>query len=126
MNNQTKPQPVCKAPFWEIGGHGKLGRDLQRAFEEASISASESNCSVDIKLKIAVHPPKRENVGAVQYELVISQPKFKSIMFEAQYDHGIIIATEDPDIGVMQQQLKLPETAQFLSRKEGTDNQNQE
>lgn len=97
-----------KQAFWEIGG-GRLGLRIQTEFEEASILACETNQEVEVTAKIKIKPPREQNIGGISYSVYHSTPKYKSIEFEAEFDHGLIIATARPDVGVLQQGLEFPE-----------------
>lgn len=100
-------KPKRKMGFFEIG-NGKLTKELQDEFEQASITAVERNGAVKITLTINVNPPTIDNLGSISYTLKSSAPVRKSVEYEAEYQHGLIVEHAPMDIGVMQERLKFP------------------
>lgn len=97
-----------KLAFWEIG-YGRLGKELQDELEQAAITACERHAPVKITLTVTVGPPTMDNIGKVAYKLKTTQPARESLDYEAEFDHGLIVATAPDNIGVLQERLKFPE-----------------
>jgi len=103
--SNLSPLPKRRGSFLEIG-NGKLGNELQDAYEEAAIRAHATNAPVTVTAKITVRAPDNQGIGAVSYELSVSNPKRKSILYETECDHtGVVIASAPMDIGVLQTSL---------------------
>jgi len=105
--NNLSPLPKRKGSVLEIG-NGKLGNEMQDAYEEAAMRAHATNAAVTVTVKVTVRPSDSKGIGAVSYELSVTNPKRKSILYETECDHtGIIIASAPMDIGVFQTSLYL-------------------
>jgi hypothetical protein len=96
-----------KLSVFEIGS-GKLGKELQDEFEQATITACERNSKVSVSLKITVFPPSVDNFGRVSYALKTTPPTRESIEYETEVDNGLIIASAPLEVGVLQERLQLP------------------
>lgn len=101
-----------KLGFIEIG-RGRLGLEMQAAFEQASISARDLHGEVNIKLTINVSPPDPEdpNFGKVSYAIRVVEPPKKSAKFTTLLKDGLIINEGSDQAAAIQYEmaLSLPE-----------------
>jgi hypothetical protein len=81
-----------KLGFIEIG-KGKLGLEMQNAFEQASLSARDLQGVSSVNLKIEVYPPDPDdqNFGHVAYQIRIVEPPKKSPKFTTLLIDGVIV-----------------------------------
>jgi hypothetical protein len=83
---------IRKLGFLGIGG-GKLGVQVQAAFEQAQLSARDLNGACSVALNIVVSPPSTEDprYGHVSYTLKVNEPPRKSMKYTTLLQDGIIV-----------------------------------
>ena len=98
-----------KLGFVEIG-RGRLGVEMQAAFEQACISARDMAGAVKVNLTITVSPPELQepNFGRVEYSIRTIEPPRKSAQWTTLLDKSGLPINEGSDqAAALQYELAL-------------------
>jgi hypothetical protein len=113
-----------KLHFCEIG-KGRLGKEVQAAFEQAQISARDLNGKTTLVLSINLYPPdaKDGNFGYVDYSLAVREPAYKSMKYNTLLHDGVIINDGDSEAAALQYDLglELPDNVAPMRGREAID-----
>jgi len=113
-----------KLHFSEVG-RGRLGKEVQEAFEQAAITARDLNGKTTVVLRINVFPPDPNDpmVGGADFSLSVVEPPKKSIRFTTLLQDGVIIKDGDSEGDVLQYDLglELPSNVTQMRNKGAID-----
>lgn len=107
-----------KMAFYEIH-RGKLAVDVQKAFEEAQLSAHNMGQTAELTLKIKIEPPEdaEDRFGKVSYTVNTKLPAKKSIKLTTELHKGLIVADGESPVNVLQQELEFPAELKLNDKK---------
>ena len=98
-----------KLAFYEIGKNGNYASIMQAEFEKAQQSAMETGRAVTVVSRIVVEPPQNrlDRFGQVSFEINTIYPKRKSIKYTTEIVDGVIVASDESEVGLLQESLSL-------------------
>jgi hypothetical protein len=106
-----------KLAFYEIGKSGNYASLMQREFEQAQRICLDTNKPVTVVSRITIKTPKNigERFGQISFEVYPVIPHQKSIDFLTEIEDGVIVATDDSEVNILQESLELemPDISQF-------------
>lgn len=115
------PKPTRKLAFYEIGKGGNYATLMQREFEQAQRICLDTNKPVTVVSRITLKPPKNlgENFGQISFEVYPVIPHQKSMDFITEIKDGVIVASDDTEVNILQESLELdmPDISKFAEVK---------
>lgn len=110
-----------KLAFYEVGPRGDYAQKMQTEFEQAQQLCLDSNKPVTVVSKITIKPPKiyGERFGQIGYEVYSLIPHTKSMDFITEIENGLIVASEETELDLLQEQLDLeiPDITRNLAKE---------
>lgn len=106
-----------KLAFYEIGKDGNYANLMQREFEQAQRICLDTNKPVTVVSRITIKPPKNygEKFGQISFEVYPVIPHQKSMDFITEIQDGVIIASDESEVSLLQEtlDLELPQLSPF-------------
>lgn len=98
-----------KLAFYEIGKNGNYAAIMQTEFEKAQQASMETGRPVTVVSRITIEPPqtRQDRFGQVSFEVNTIYPKRKSIKYTTEIQDGVIVSSDESEVGLLQESLNL-------------------